>query len=70
MLYFTEPIGRIVFKKFIKRFIKLFSDNAVILDTLRSVEIFFDVAERLLHYKDYIAGNEFTLVDIYYIPLI
>ncbi len=45
-------------------------DDAVVSDALRSVEMFFDVAERLLHHKDYMAGNDFTLVDIYYIPLI
>jgi len=45
-------------------------DDAVVSDALRSVEAFFDVAERLLRHKDYMAGNDFTLVDIYYIPLI
>jgi len=45
-------------------------DEAVVSDALRSVETFFDVAEGLLHHKDYMAGNDFTLVDIYYIPLI
>jgi glutathione S-transferase len=45
-------------------------DDAVVSHALRSVEMFFDVAERLLHQKDYMAGNDFTLVDIYYIPLI
>ena len=45
-------------------------DDAVVSDALRSVKMFFDVAERLLHHKDYMAGNDFTLIDIYYIPLI
>jgi glutathione S-transferase len=45
-------------------------DEAVVSNALRAVEMFFDVAERLLHHKDYMAGNDFTLVDIYYIPLI
>jgi len=70
MLYFAEPAGRIAFEKFAKRFMGLPPDDAVVSDALRSVEMFFDVAERLLHHKDYMAGNEFTLVDIYYIPLI
>jgi glutathione S-transferase len=39
-------------------------------DALRSLEAFFDVAECLLKDKDYMAGNEFTLADINYIPLI
>jgi glutathione S-transferase len=45
-------------------------NEAVVSDALRSVEGFFDVAERLLQKKEYMAGNDFTLVDIYYIPLI
>lgn len=45
-------------------------DHTVISDALQSLETFFDVAERLLHHRDYMAGNDFTLVDIYYIPLI
>ncbi|MCJ1306129.1 hypothetical protein MMC08_008947 [Hypocenomyce scalaris] len=69
-LYFAEPAGRIAFEKFAKRFMGLPPDDAVVSDALRSVEMFFDVAERLLHHKDYMAGNDFTLVDIYYIPLI
>ena len=45
-------------------------DEAVVSDALRSLEAFFDVAEeRLLRDRDYMAGNEFSLVDIYYIPL-
>jgi glutathione S-transferase len=45
-------------------------DEKVVADALRLVEMFLDVAEDLLHHKDYMAGNDFTLVDIYYIPLI
>jgi glutathione S-transferase len=70
MLYFAEPAGRIAFEKFAKRFIGLPADGAVVAAALKSVEAFFDVAERLLQNKEYMAGNDFTLVDIYYIPLI
>jgi glutathione S-transferase len=70
MTYFAEPAGRIAFEKFAKKFIGLPPDDAAVSDALRSVELFFDVAERLLLQKDYMAGNNFTLVDIYYIPLI
>ncbi|OHX00147.1 glutathione s-transferase [Colletotrichum incanum] len=70
MLYFAEPAGRIAFEKFAKKFMGLRPDDAVVSDALRSVEVFFDVAERLLQEKDYMAGMEFTLADIYYIPLI
>lgn len=69
-LYFAEPAGKIAFEKFVKRFMGLPPNEAVVSDALRSVELFFDVAEGLLHDRDYMAGNEFSLVDIYYIPLI
>ena len=70
MLYFAEPAGRIAFEKFAKKFMGLPPDEAVVSDALRLVEMFFDVAEHLLRHKDYMAGNDFTLMDIYYIPLI
>ncbi|KAF4465371.1 glutathione-S-transferase theta GST, partial [Fusarium albosuccineum] len=70
MNYFAEPAGRIAFEKFAKKFIGLPPNEAVVSDALRSVEAFFDVAERLLQRRDYMAGNDFTLADIYYIPLI
>ena len=68
-LYFSEPAGRIGFEKFAKKFMGLPADEAIVSDALRSVETYFDVAERLLQDRDYMAGNDFTLTDIYYIPL-
>jgi glutathione S-transferase len=70
ILYFAEPAGRISFEKFAKRFMGLPPNDAVVADALRSVEAFFDVTEGLLRHKDYMAGDDFTLIDIYYIPLI
>jgi glutathione S-transferase len=70
VLYFAEPAGKIAFEKFAKKFMGLPPDDAVVSDALRAVGTFFDVAERLLRHRDYMAGNDFTLVDIYYIPLI
>jgi glutathione S-transferase len=70
MLYFADPAGRIAFEKFVKKFMGLPPDDVVVSDALRAVEMFFDIAERLLHHKDYMAGDDFSLVDIYYIPLI
>lgn len=70
MLYFAEPAGRIGFEKYVKKFMGLPPNDAVVSDALRSLEIFFDVAERLLQQTDYMAGKNFTLADIYYIPLI
>ncbi len=70
MAYFAEPAGAIAFEKFAKKFMGLPVDEAVVSKALRSVEAFFDVAEVLLRGKDYMAGDGFTIVDIYYIPLI
>ena len=70
MLYFAEPAGRIAFERFAKKFMGLPPNEAVVSDALRSVEMFFDVAEGHLEHKDYMAGKDFTLADIYYIPLI
>jgi glutathione S-transferase len=70
MLYFADPAGKIAFEKFAKKFIGLPPNDAIVADALQSVEKFFDVAERLLQQRNYMAGNEFTLVDISYIPLI
>lgn len=70
MLYFAEPAGRIAFEKFAKKFMGLPPDDAVVSGALRSVKMFFDIADSLLANKDYMAGNDFTLVDIYYIPLV
>lgn len=69
-LYFAEPAGKIAFEKFVKRFLGLPCNDAVVSDAVRSIEVFFDVAERLLQQNEYMAGNNLTLVDIYYIPLI
>ncbi|KEF57603.1 uncharacterized protein A1O9_05521 [Exophiala aquamarina CBS 119918] len=70
MAYFQESAGKIAFEKFAKKFMALPPNESVVSDALRSVEAYFDVAERLLQHKDYMAGNKFTLADIYYIPLI
>ncbi|KAI8651144.1 hypothetical protein NCS55_01357600 [Fusarium keratoplasticum] len=70
MVNFAEPAGKIAFEKFAKRFIGLPPDETVVEGALRAVEAFFDVAEGLLQNHDYMAGNDFTLVDIYYIPVV
>jgi glutathione S-transferase len=69
-LYFADPAGKIAFEKFAKKFMGLPANEAVVSDALRAVETYFDIAEPLLQHRDYMAGNDFTLVDIYYIPLI
>lgn len=70
IFYFAEPAGRIIFEKHVKPIKGLLADEVVILEALRMLEQFFNIAERLLQSQCYMAGNDFTLVDIYYIPLI
>ena len=68
--YFAEPAGKIAFEKFAKKFIGIPADEKVVSDSLKAVEAFFDVVERFLGERKYMAGNEFTLVDLYYVPLV
>jgi glutathione S-transferase len=70
MIYFAEPAGKIAFEKFAKRFMGLPANETAVSNALQSLETFFDIAERILRQKNYMAGNEFSLADIYYIPLI
>ncbi|OBS20409.1 hypothetical protein FPOA_06780 [Fusarium poae] len=70
MQYFAEPAGRIAFERFAKKFIGLPPNEQVVTDALKAVEAFFDVAEKLLSEREYMAGDKFTLVDIYYVPLV
>ncbi|KAK0724077.1 glutathione S-transferase domain-containing protein [Lasiosphaeris hirsuta] len=70
MHYFAEPAGKIAFEKFAKQFMGLPPDDGVVSQALRSVDMFLDVAERLLQQREYMAGKEFAVVDIFYIPLI
>jgi glutathione S-transferase len=70
MQYFAEPAGRIAFERFAKKFIGLPPNEQVVTDALKAVEAFFNVAEKLLSNRDYMVGDKFTLVDIYYVPLV
>ncbi|KAF4551779.1 Glutathione S-transferase-like protein 12 [Elsinoe fawcettii] len=69
-LYFADPAGKIAFEKVAKRFMGLPADEDVVKGAVTGVEGYFDVAERLLLKEGYMAGAGFSLVDIYYIPLI
>jgi len=68
--YFAEPAGKISFELFAKKFMGLPADKAVVSQALKAVEGFFDVAERMLQEREYMAGREFTVVDVFYIPLV
>jgi glutathione S-transferase len=70
MLYFADPAGKIGFEKFAKKFLGMETNEAVVAEAVKAAEAYFDVAERLLGEREYMAGKEFTLVDIYYVPLV
>ncbi|CAN9242704.1 unnamed protein product [Alternaria sp. RS040] len=70
LLYFADPAGKIAFEMFVKKkYAGQPPNEAVVSDALRSLEAFLDVAERLLQDRGYMAGNDFSLADINYIPL-
>jgi glutathione S-transferase len=68
--YFADPAGKIGFENFVKKRMGLPPNEDVVAEALKGLETFFDVAEKLLQQNEYAAGKQFTLVDIYYIPLI
>jgi glutathione S-transferase len=71
MLYFAEPAGKISFEKFVKRlFMGIPADETAVSASLKAIEAFFDVVNGLLQRRKWMAGEQFTLVDIYYIPMI
>ncbi|OWY42093.1 putative glutathione-S-transferase theta, GST [Alternaria alternata] len=70
LLYFADPAGKIAFEMFVKKkYAGQAPNEAVVSDALRSLEAFLDVADRLLQDREYMAGNDFSLADINYIPL-
>jgi glutathione S-transferase len=71
MQYFAEPAGKLAFEKFVKqKYRGLPADEAVVQEAMKALEGFFDVAERILKEREFMAGREFGLVDVYYVPLV
>lgn len=67
--YFTDPVTKITIEKVVKKVRGLPPDEKIVADSLQALETYFDAAENLLQKRSYMAGESFTLVDIYYIPL-
>ncbi|KAL1652498.1 hypothetical protein SLS61_004802 [Didymella pomorum] len=68
--YFAEPAGRLAFEKFVKKRLQLPPNDSAVTEALNSLETFFDIAEQTLQRQEFMAGSEFSLVDIFYIPLV
>lgn len=65
------PANKLTYEKFVKaKLLGLTPDETTIANALQSLEAYFDIAERLLSQNKWMAGQDFSLVDIYYIPVI
>jgi glutathione S-transferase len=69
-LYFADPAGKLGFEKFAKKLMGLEPNEAVVAEAEKGTQAYLDVAEKLLGEKEYMAGNEFTLADVFYVPLV
>lgn len=70
MFYFADPVQKLAFEKFIKKVMTGGApDEKVVADSLKALETYFDAAENLLQKRSYMAGENYTLIDLYYIPL-
>lgn len=70
MLYFAEPAGRISFEGVVKPVRGLPVDEAAVAAAVAALEPVFDVAERALRDRHYMAGDTCTLVDLDYVPFV
>ena len=70
LAYFAEPAGKIGYEKFVKKFRGLPVDENVVSQAVEALETYFDIAERTLKGQKFMAGDDFSLVDIHYIPLV
>lgn len=69
-LYFATPAGKISFEKMVKKFLGLPADDEAVKQAEKELEAFLDVADGILHKQGYFAGEDFSLVDIYYLPIV
>jgi glutathione S-transferase len=70
IFYFADPVQKLAFEKLIKKFMTGGApDEKVVADALQALETYFDAAENLLQRRSYMAGENYTLIDLYYIPL-
>ncbi len=68
--YFAPHVGAISFEKFAKPIIGLAIDETVVAQERKKLEDYSNIIDEILARQEYMAGNDFSLVDIYYIPLV
>ena len=69
--YFSEAAGKIAFEKFAKvMFMGMKADEEIVLKALKDLEGWRGVMDKLLEGKNFMAGETFSLIDIFYIPMV
>jgi glutathione S-transferase len=68
--HFSSTAGVISFEKFVKPSIGLGTDALVVDAKRKELESHFDVVDKILAKQEYMAGDSFGLVDIFYIPMV
>lgn len=66
--YFSEPMGKIAYEMFYKQLFGAEADMAVVEKERKSIAKHLDVCEKELAGGKYMAGKEYGLVDIFYVP--
>ena len=65
MFYFADPVQKLAFEKFIKKFMTGGApDEKVVANSLQALETYFDASENLLQGRRYMAGESYTLIDV------
>jgi glutathione S-transferase len=72
MCYFSDHAGRVSFEKFVKPLFGGTTDEQAVAEAVKKLEYHFDICDGQLGKpgQEYMAGPTFSLVDIYYIPLV
>jgi glutathione S-transferase len=68
--YFSPSAGAISFEKFAKPLMGLTTDQAVVARERKKLQEYFDIINEILARQGYLAGNDYSLVDIYHIPVV
>lgn len=70
--YFESPVSGIIWETFIKRVINMETDNAAAAEHKKKLEEYFDIVEAKFKSsgKKFMAGDEYSLVDVYYLPFL
>ncbi|KAF3481458.1 glutathione S-transferase PARB [Arthroderma uncinatum] len=70
--YFEGPVSGVIWETFIKRLIGMETDDAAVVEHKKKLDDYFDIVEA--KFKDsgkkFMAGEEYTLADVYYLPFL